>query len=60
MPAAYTAIKDKFIRMGDSKKEAEKRASMIWNGKIRKPGEAAMGPNWESRNATLQNKRSTP
>jgi hypothetical protein len=57
MPAAYESIKAKFLRMGDSTKEAEKRAAMIWNGKIRKPGEAAMGPNWEARNEALQRKK---
>ena len=59
MPKSYEVIRDKFIRMGDSKKEAEKRAAMIWNGKIRKPDEAAMGPNWEQRNAALQHKGGT-
>lgn len=45
------------MRMGESKKEAEGRAARIFNSKIRKPGEAAMGPNWEERNAALQKKR---
>jgi hypothetical protein len=57
MPKSYEVIRDKFLRMGDSTKEAEKRAAMIWNGKIRKPGEAAMGPNWDQRNAALQEKK---
>jgi hypothetical protein len=57
MPKAYEHIRDKFLGMGDSKKDAEKRAAMIWNGKIRKPGEAAMGPNWEARNEALQRKK---
>ena len=56
MPKAYEDMKAKFMRMGSSKTDAEKRAAMIFNSKIRKPGEAAMGPNWEKRNAELQNK----
>ncbi|MFI5461067.1 MAG: hypothetical protein ACHRXM_37140 [Isosphaerales bacterium] len=42
--------------MGESKKEAEKRASMIFNSKIRKPGEVAMGPYYEQRAAAAAKK----
>ena len=31
MPAKYDAIKQKFLRMGDSEKEAKTRAAKIYN-----------------------------
>jgi hypothetical protein len=34
MPEAYTQIRDKFIRMGDSEKEAKTRAAKIFNARI--------------------------
>ena len=50
-PKVYEQIKAKFMKMGESKKEAEGRAARIWNSKIRKPGEVAMGPHYEERAA---------
>lgn len=34
MPKAYEQIRDKFIRMGESSKEAKSRAAAIFNSKI--------------------------
>jgi hypothetical protein len=34
MPKGYEQIRDKFIRMGTSEKEAKSRAAAIFNGKI--------------------------
>lgn len=34
MPKAYTQIRDRFIKRGDSRKEAESRAAAIFNGVI--------------------------
>jgi hypothetical protein len=57
MPKAYEQIRDRFIRMGESRKQAEGRAAAIFNSKIRKPGEVAMGPNYEARAAAASRKK---
>jgi hypothetical protein len=49
MPKAYEQIKQKFLSKGSSLKDAEERAAKIFNAKIRKPGQPAMGPNYEAR-----------
>jgi hypothetical protein len=54
MPRAYEQVKQKFLDQGSSLKDAEKRAAMIFNGVIRKPGEVAMGPNYEKRAAAAR------
>ncbi len=56
MPKAYEDIKRHLLSKGFSEKEAEGSAARILNSKIRKPGEVAMGPNYEQRAAAAKRK----
>ena len=49
MPKSYEEMKKRFQKQGKSEDESQESAAKIFNAKIRKPNEPAMGPNYEER-----------